>query len=67
MSSSASRRIFTALLLTYVLVVTSFSPLAGPVRSFPLVTSSRSAPAHANAAHREGELLVRFRPGVSLS
>jgi len=65
MSSSASRRMFTALLLTYVFVVSLFSPLAGPARPFRRVKSSSSAPAQATVAHREGELLVRFRAGVS--
>lgn len=65
MPSSAFRRMFTALLLTYLFVVSSFSPLASPARPFPRLKSNRSAPAQANAAHREGELLVRFRASVS--
>jgi len=64
MSSSASRRIFTALLLTYLFVVSSFSPLATSGRPLRSVKFSRSTPQQANAAHRKDELLVRFRMGV---
>lgn len=65
MSSSVSRRIFTALLLTYVFVVSSFSPFATPVRPVRTVKSNRSTQEQANAAQRKDELLVRFRMGVS--
>lgn len=65
MSSSASRQIFTALLLTYVFVVSSLSPFASPVRPVRSVKSSRSTQKQVNAPHRAGELLVRFRPNVS--
>src|ERR1044071_8185833 len=49
----------TALLLSYLFVASSLVPFASP----PRVT--KPSRAVQNAAHREGELLVRFRPGVS--
>lgn len=65
MLSSASRRVFTALLLTYLFVVSSFSPLAIPIRPVRGLNPNRSTQQQADAAHRVGELLVRFRMGVS--
>src|ERR1051325_8609900 len=49
----------TALLLSYLFVASSLVPFASPRRV------TKPARAVQNAAHREGELLVRFRPGVS--
>ena len=52
----------TAIVLSYLFVTSSLVPFARPSRVIKPVKSSRAVQ---NAAYREGELLVRFRPGVS--
>src|ERR1041385_8271967 len=52
----------TAILLSYLFVTSSLVPFARPSQVIKPAKSSRAAQ---NAAYREGELLVRFRPGVS--
>jgi len=63
-SSNSSRRAMVASFLTYLLVVLTCVPFTGSALSSFSRTVSRmqqqSAP-----QYREGELLVRFRPGVS--
>lgn len=65
MSTSVFRRTFTALLLIYLFVVSSFSPFASPAMTVRVVKPARSLQGQSNAAHRTAELLVRFRTGVS--
>ena len=66
MTSRTSRRTLTTLLLVYLLVLSLFSPLALSARS---ARSSKAvkppAQGDPNAPGREGELLVRFHPGLS--
>ena len=66
MASRTSRRTLTTLLLVYLLVLSLFSPLALSARS---ARSSKAvkppAQGDPNAPRREGELLVRFHPGLS--
>jgi subtilisin family serine protease len=68
MSSRSFRRTLTTLLLVYILVLSLFSPLAASARSArSLKIIKPSAQADPNAPRREGELLVRFRAGISKS
>jgi fervidolysin-like protein len=63
-SSSSSLRITVATLISVVLIVTTCVPFSGAARSSSFKRrNSRSI--QSAAPHREGELLVRFRPGVS--
>ena len=64
MFSSTFRRTFKVLVLTYLLAASSFSPFivtATTRHAKPI----RSTQVPATATHRAGELLVRFRAGVS--
>lgn len=66
MSSQKPRRVLTTVVLVYLLVVSSFTPFASAARSTRVIKPiKQSAQADANAPHRQGELLVRFRGGVS--
>jgi RHS repeat-associated protein len=65
MYSFALRQAFTAVLLIYVFVISSISPLAIPATNVARVKSLRSTQESSNAPYRQGELLVRFRTGVS--
>jgi subtilisin family serine protease len=65
MRTSVFCRTFTALLLTYLFVISSFSPLAGLATTNGRVNPGRTMRAQTNAPQRAGELLVRFRAGVS--
>jgi RHS repeat-associated protein len=62
MFSTTFRRTFSVLVLTYLLAASSFSPFIVPATTAKPI---RSTQVRANAAHRAGELLVRFRAGVS--
>src|SRR4051812_43270596 len=66
MRSSAVRCSFTSLLLVYVFVVSSLSPLATAAGSSRTGKPIRTSQGQVNAPHRDAELLVRFRSGVSL-
>ena len=65
MSSHKFRRTRTTLVLVYLFVISSFTPYSAATGSALVVRPvKQSAQADANA-HREGELLVRFRLGIS--
>ena len=66
MRSSIFCRRFTALLLAYLFVGSSFSPVAVLATTFRAVKPNPTMQQQANAPFRPGELLVRFRAGVSL-
>ena len=65
MHRSAVGRVFTGLLLIYLFLVSSISPLAIPPTSAARVKTIRSMQERSNAPYRQDELLVRFRTGVS--
>jgi hypothetical protein len=65
MYSSALRQAFTAMLLIYVFVISTISPLAIPATNVARMKSLRSTQEPFNAPYRQGELLVRFRAAVS--
>jgi RHS repeat-associated protein len=65
MPSHDLRRALVALPLIYLFVVSLLSPLATVARSAPTIKLNRVKPEQANAPYRNGELLVRFRAGVS--
>jgi hypothetical protein len=65
MPSPTLRRNLIAVLLASVFVVSSISPFAVTARPTARVRRTRVSRAQTVAPHREGELLVRFRAGVS--
>ncbi len=65
MSTSVFSRRLTTLLLTYLFVVSSLAPLAASPNPERTIKSSLKPQEKINAPHRDGELLVRFRAGVS--
>jgi hypothetical protein len=65
MYSSALRQAFTAMLLIYVFVISTISPLAIPATNVARMKSLHTTREPSNAPYRHGELLVRFRTGVS--
>src|SRR5262245_41335675 len=65
MFTSKLRRSLATCLFTYLFVLSSFSPFATKAISRSVRTSSRLVQNKVNAPHRDGELLVRFRAGVS--
>jgi subtilisin family serine protease len=66
MSSSNLRRYFITSLLTYLFVVSSVSPFTASPRSTRTIKATTALQEPATALpHRAGELLVRFRSGVS--
>jgi len=64
MASVSFLHTVTAVLLTYLFATSLFSPFATAARSAHTIKPTRSSQ-EANAPYREGELLVRFRAGVS--
>lgn len=65
MFTSELRRSLTTSLLIYLFVLSSFSPFATKAVPRSVGKPTRPAQNKASAPHREGELLVRFHPGVS--
>lgn len=65
MFTSELRRSLTTSLLIYLFILLSFSPFATKAVPRSVGRPNRPAQNKASAPHREGELLVRFRPGVS--
>src|SRR5215208_2097684 len=65
MRHHSSRRTLVAVLLSYLFVTSSLVPFSAATRSAPVKKTARSTQATQNAPYREGELLVRFRSGVS--
>src|SRR5918995_917959 len=61
-TSNSRWRIVVAAFLTYLLVILTCVPLTGSAQIYPIIPRwVQQQPAQ----YREGELLVRFRPGVS--
>ena len=64
-SARALHRVTAVLFLSYVLVSSMWAPFAVAERSRSGPTRANKTQEHATPPYREGELLVRFRPGVS--
>jgi RHS repeat-associated protein len=60
--SNASRRVVLAALLTYLLIILTCVPFTSSARAWSLASRMPQQP---SPQYREGELLVRFRAGVS--
>ncbi len=64
MASTGFLHTLTAVLLTYLFATSLFSPFAVATRSAYTIRPAQASQ-ELNVPFREGELLVRFRPGVS--
>lgn len=64
MPSSTFQRVLTVL-VTYLFIISSFAPFATRATPVHKVKRTGTKQAHLSAPHREGELLVRFRAGIS--
>ena len=60
-----SRRTLATILVSYLFVTSNLVPFATDARAKRVIKPAQSTQGLQNAPYREGELLVRFRPGVS--
>lgn len=64
-SDHPRRTVAISLSLSYLLVILICTPFATATRSIPVTKSAGLLQVQEEAPHREGELLVRFRGGIS--